>query len=361
MKVVFLGAAVSHLCNWLDAFVETGLEVVLVTLHRDRHSKPRFRCIDLSPQVKGKLSYFRALPIIRRTLALENPDLLVSYYASSYGALARLTGFQPRIVVTAGSDINFDPWRQPHLRILTSCALNGARGVVCWSPTMRDRLLALGVSGERIFELPRGIDLAAIPSHRAGFGPLRIVCARRLSPIFNHDVLLRACRTLMDRNVPFVLRLCNTGPELARIQKLAIGLGLQDAVSFLGEISHGDVLKLLADSDVIVSLSSKDGACASLFEAMASGCYPVASRIPANEAWVRNGDNGALVPLDNAASLADVLTHLASNPGERQRAAEVNRRFARNQLDVRVNTSRYRRYFESVAGVGTAELASVTS
>src|SRR5687768_13734270 len=101
LKILFLGPATAHLSNWLNSFVACNVDVTLVTLHRGSHFVHDFPCIDLSAQVRTKASYLLALPAVKSILQRERPDLLVSYYASSYGLLGRLTGFSPRVVVTA--------------------------------------------------------------------------------------------------------------------------------------------------------------------------------------------------------------------------------------------------------------------
>jgi glycosyltransferase involved in cell wall biosynthesis len=213
---------------------------------------------------------------------------------------------------------------------------------------MRERLVRLGVAKEQVFMLPRGIALDMIKPRRISNGALRVVCTRRFSKIFHHKMLLQACGLLRDRGVPFRLNFCGSGPEEFSIRNLVRDLGLVEEVTFLGELAYADVLNLLADSDVAVSLSSKDGASASLFESMAAGCYPVVSRIPANEVWISDGENGRLVTLGDIDGLADVLTNLANDRDELKRGSEVNRTMARGALDIRINTHRYIEFFASI-------------
>lgn len=350
MKVFFLGAGTPHLQNWLNAFVSAGLDVVLLTMHRDSHFKPAFRCIDLSNRIRGKLFYLSALPSIRSALITEQPDLLVSYYASSYGFLARLSGFTPRVVVAAGSDINVTSFGQAPKRLLARAALVGARSVVCWSPTMRSELLELGAAAENIFMLPRGIPLDAIPPRTATGPELVVACTRRFSRHFHHDVLLRACRIAKDRGKRIVLELCGSGPEEIGMRRLATEAGLDEIVRFHGDLPYHQVMCLLARSHVAVSLADTDGASASLFEAMAAGCYPVASDIPANRAWIEHGQNGSLVPHDDPHRVADILIELAANRDKLHEVCRANRQFAEQNLDIRVNTKKYVQHFSDLVG-----------
>jgi glycosyltransferase involved in cell wall biosynthesis len=61
---------------------------------------------------------------------------------------------------------------------------------------------------------------------------------------------------------------------------------------------------LLAQSDIYVSTSPYDGTSVSLLEALASGAFPIVTDIPSNREWITDGDNGFLVPIDEAWILA---------------------------------------------------------
>ena len=50
-------------------------------------------------------------------------------------------------------------------------------------------------------------------------------------------------------------------------------------------------------ADVYVSLAESDGTSIALLEALALGAVPVLSDIPANRAWVRDGETGGADPL----------------------------------------------------------------
>jgi glycosyltransferase involved in cell wall biosynthesis len=56
---------------------------------------------------------------------------------------------------------------------------------------------------------------------------------------------------------------------------------------------------------LFVSVPESDGTSVSLLEAMAAGCLPILSDLPANREWVEDGRNGLLV--DDLANLGTAL------------------------------------------------------
>jgi glycosyltransferase involved in cell wall biosynthesis len=70
---------------------------------------------------------------------------------------------------------------------------------------------------------------------------------------------------------------------------------------------------LLAKTDIYVSTSLYDGTSVSLLEALASGAFPVVTDIPSNREWITDGDNGFLVPIDEAGILASRILDAIRN------------------------------------------------
>ena len=352
MKLLFLGPATVHLANWINEFVLLGANATLITLHRDRHFECNATVIDLSRNVRGgwrKISYLSQLPEIGRLVREANPDVLVCYYATSYGLLGKLTRFKPRIVVAAGSDIHFRGSKRLLLEPIARYVIKGAAAVVCWSPAMKGRLVALGAEDSRLIVQPRGVPLGRF-SPAKGPGPVTtIACVRRFSPIFHHDTLIRACAILKQRGGSFRLVLCGDGPERARVEQLASDCGLEGEVEYAGHVSHREISAVLNRADIYVSLADTDGASASLFEAMAAGCYPIVSNIAANAAWIEDRRNGRLVAVDDHEGLAMAVEEAMRNPKELHRVGQINHAFAESQLDLQKNTAAFYALFERIA------------
>ncbi|GBG13303.1 uncharacterized protein NMK_0849 [Novimethylophilus kurashikiensis] len=71
-----------------------------------------------------------------------------------------------------------------------------------------------------------------------------------------------------------------------------------------------DIPKLLSEVDIACLPSYREGLPKSLLEAMAAGLPCVTTDVPGCREAVRNGDNGILVPPQNAESLSDALERL---------------------------------------------------
>jgi glycosyltransferase involved in cell wall biosynthesis len=102
-------------------------------------------------------------------------------------------------------------------------------------------------------------------------------------------------------------------------------MGFAGRVSFLGSLPLPEVAARLRDADIFITTSRSDGANLSLLEAMAAGCFPVVTDIPATRQWLEAGAEGIAVPLDDAVALAAAIIGAARDAARRERAREVNR------------------------------------
>src|SRR4030043_1273427 len=99
-----------------------------------RDSKP-FRNYSLK-----KLSYFKAIPRIRKIIKNYKPDLLHAHYATSYGLIGALSGFHPFIISVWGSDVYDFPYRSIFHKILLKHNLSKADIILSTSHAMADQV-----------------------------------------------------------------------------------------------------------------------------------------------------------------------------------------------------------------------------
>jgi glycosyltransferase involved in cell wall biosynthesis len=95
--------------------------------------------------------------------------------------------------------------------------------------------------------------------------------------------------------------------------------GLLGQVTFLGERSHLEAMRLLSRARIMVLPSRWEGLPVSVLEAMHRGIAVVASDVPGTDELVVEGETGFLVPPADAAAYADRIDRLLSDEGARRR------------------------------------------
>src|SRR5262249_52443611 len=149
------------------------------------------------------------------------------------------------------------------------------------SPQLAEELTALGVPANKFRIIPVGTDSMQF-SPRLGPrppGPPRIICTRKLDPLYDNFTILRALARRKADGLAFQARFVGGGGLEQQTRSAARDLGLDSCVEFVGNVAHEAVPDHLRWADVYVSASVADGAPSSLFEAMASGVFPVVSDI----------------------------------------------------------------------------------
>ena len=185
-----------------------------------------------------------------------------------------------------------------------------------------------------------GVDLDLYPPQPLPPGPpVFLLVARLLSAKGIREYA--AAAALLKREHPdarFVL----IGPHdsnpdaLADAEIAAFEAG--GAIEWLGPVE--DVRPHLADCHVYVLPSYREGTPRSTLEAMATGRAVVTTDAPGCRETVVEGVNGHLVPVGDAAALADAMRRLIDDPAQVASMGEQSLRIARERYDVhRVNAA----------------------
>jgi glycosyltransferase involved in cell wall biosynthesis len=104
-------------------------------------------------------------------------------------------------------------------------------------------------------------------------------------------------------------------------------------IEYLGET--GDVRPYIAQASVYVLPSYREGTPRSVLEAMAMGRPVITTDAPGCRETVREGVNGFLVPVKDAAALAGAMERFILEPGLVERMGLESRKIAEEKYDVR--------------------------
>ena len=165
----------------------------------------------------------------------------------------------------------------------------------------------------------------------------------------NQAMLLNAFAKAAKRRNGIRLRLIGDGPNRQALEQQAKALGIFDYVEFLG-IRH-DVPELLAKSDVFVLSSDTEGMPLSILEAFAAGLPVLSTDVSGSRDVVENGINGFIVPIGDAAEMADKMVCFAENTPLTETISVHNREYSK-EFDFDVMEGKYTELYYELLGEG---------
>jgi glycosyltransferase involved in cell wall biosynthesis len=252
---------------------------------------------------------FRPVPAVRRIMRSGAYDI-VHFHTKRAHALSAWLGRTPseqRRVVTRRMDYPLrGGWFDRHL--YNRCV----DGVVAISEPIAALLAAGGVDQKRIRVIASGVDPAPyenIPAPSGQRSPVVVGTVAALEARKGHRFLLEAAAELKRRGRSLTYRIAGDGSEKTALQDIALKLGVEREVEFVGFVS--DVAGFLASIDIFVLASMFEGLGVAAIEAMAAARPVVATAVGGLKDLVVEGETGFLVPPGDPMALAQALDGLA--------------------------------------------------
>jgi len=267
------------------------------------------------------------LPALRRaTREGRDFDLIDAHYFYPDGVAAVLLGLalrRPVVITARGSDLNVIAEYAVPRRWIAWAAAHAA-GLVTVSEALKERLVGVGVAGDRIEVLRNGVDLALFhPLPRSRSDRRRLLAVGNLVPLKGHLLLVEALALLPDAE----LVIAGAGPERGRLERRAAELAVADRLRLVGRVAQADLPALYGAADMLLLPSAQEGSPNVLLEAMACGTPVIAADIPGIDELVRSPDAGRLLRERSPEAIAEAVAALAAEPPDRARVRAYAERF----------------------------------
>ncbi|WP_035667812.1 glycosyltransferase [Flavobacterium sp. 83] len=333
-KILFLGESYrADAITWMNGLKEFG-DFEIITWELQTPSN----CIQ--NRILRIFEFELAIFKIRQLIKTQEPDMVIAERTTSYGFLAALSGLKPIAIAQQGKT---DLWPEksismPLKKLIQHYAFKKADLIHAWGPVMTISMKEANVDMNKVMVLPKGIDLEKFNNNNNA-NPAKIcaIVTRSLLPEYRHDIILKSFAILNQKGIDFVLTIIGNGTQLLALKELAKKLNIENKVNFTGRIPNTALPKLLQQSNIYISMPITEGVSASLFEAMATNCYPIVSDIEGNQSWIKHRENGQLISVDNIEMLADELIWAFENNKYRNEAVLKNRTFVEKNVDYNVN------------------------
>ncbi len=248
-----------------------------------------------------------------------------------------------------GTDVLIYPKKSMVLNWMAKFTLSKADMVTCDCRKVKKEILRLiDFPRDRIVVFPWGIDLKKF-NPRTTTGRIReelgwednlvVIHDRQFKEVYGVEYLVHAIPEVVEKIPKARFLFCGTGPLEKLMKEKTTRRGLSSYVHFAGSVRNEELPKYLNSADIYVSCSLSDGTSVCLLEAMACGLPVVVTDLPANLEWIRDEENGSVVPTGDSEILAQRIVNLLENEDLRKKFGERNIAIARKRADWEKNVS----------------------
>lgn len=298
-------------------------------------SHPRYLLIPkIGMTLAPFLMAFALYPILRRRLKNnEDFDLIDAHYFYPDGVAAAILGKllnKPVVITARGSDVHFIPnFYWPRKMIIW--AAKHAASVITVCQALKDELIVLGADPAKIHALRNGVDLAFFyPEERVqakqklNLTRSTLLSVGNLIELKGHHLIIEAMQNLPE----YELLIVGDGVEMARLKKLANDLNVSDRVTFLGAVTHDQLVTIYSAADLLVLASSREGWANVLLEAMACGTPVIATNVWGTAEVVTAPAAGMLIEERSAQAITDAVRVMEKNWPSRKETREYAEKFS---------------------------------
>ncbi len=287
-------------------------------------------------------------------------DVIHAHYAiphsiSAYLAKQMMTRPLPLVTTLHGTDITLVGAFE-EFNLLTRLALRASDRVTAVSEALaKETEDTFGTIDQGIKVIPNFIDPKiyspkeeAMARCREHFAP----CGEKvLAHISNFREVKRVVDVvkifaLVEKITPCCLLLVGDGPEMGRVGREVVRLGLEKKVQFLGK--QESVQEILHMTDVFILPSEKESFGLVALEAMACGIPVVASRVGGLPEVIQHGKTGFLAEVGDIQGMSEGVLKLLTNEALYKSFSTQAVAWAREAFPVERAVESYETVYESV-------------
>ena len=326
MKIIFLGEAGSiHTIRWVNSLSEKGIEVILVSLKGEVDTVGK-----INDNVKviylpfgTKLGYYLNIFAFKKIISKEKPDLINAHYASGYGTLGRLSGFNKKLLNVWGSDVYDFPNESKLKKRIIEKNLKNYTAIASTSYCMAEETKKyLENKSKEIFITPFGVDTEKFKNLNIEKkeNEITIGIVKTLTEKYGIEYLIKAIKELenilgIENYKKIKLLIYGKGELKNKLEDLTKELQIEDKVIFKGYISNEDVPKALNEMDIFVvpSILDSESFGVAAVEAMACEVPVIVSDADGLKEVVVNNETGFVIPKRSSKEIANKIKILIEN------------------------------------------------
>jgi glycosyltransferase involved in cell wall biosynthesis len=339
-KLLLVSSNTIHTYKYLQLVEDYFDEILLIT--NEKSTVYDFPTIELSFNLTIK-NLFATVKEIKKQINLFEPSVIHIHQSNSYALYTLLANKKetiPTVLTAWGSDVLLLPKTSFLLRKMVQFNLRKADFLTSDSTFMAEEMKKLVPLKNEILIANFGIDVTPLSCEKEN-----IVYSNRLhKKLYRVDKIIDAFVRFKKNEVSENWRLviAATGVETESLKQKVESLGLQNDIDFVGWIQKEENELWYSKAKIWVSIPESDATSISLLEAMACGCLPVVSDLPANREWIESGINGIVVEDLDSDFISEALTLNQST------AIDINKKRIEQDGTKESNRAKFLQLYQSI-------------
>jgi len=292
----------------------------------------------------------------------EGLDVLHAHYAVPHAVCAYLgrqvaASTKLRVVTTLhGTDITL-VGSDPSFRTMTRFGIDQSDGVTAVSEYLRKKTVEVFRPQRAIQVIPNFIDTERYAPRNGGGGCAKTQFAKKGEKILIHISNFRPSKRAEDavrvlaavrREVPSVLLMVGDGPERARTREIAVELGVERHVKYLGQLDAPEEVLQCGDLFLLPSANESFGLAA--LEAMSTGVPVIGTTAEGLPELIRDGKTGYLVTVGDVPAMARRTIEMLTDAKLHDAMAKESRRVAIEHYEASKIVPKYEEFYARVTG-----------
>lgn len=347
MRILYFSKSYSlHDYNFLNKISESNHEIFFLQLEKgstDFGKLPLPKYVEYvgylcekAPPIERTLELINLMPLLESFLKKVKPDLIHAGPIQSCGFLISLANFHPFLLMSWGSDILVDAFKDDTLKWITKYTLESSDCFICDCDAVRNLAKAITLYKDAdIIQFPWGIDLDKFkPANDTlklrnikDWGNSSILLSTRMwEPIYGINVLLKGFFEAFTYNSKLRLILLGDGSQASEIFEFIKENDLENVIYSPGIVSHDKLVDFFQSADIYISCSYSDGSSVSLLEAMGCGLPVIVTDMESNREWVNSNENGLLAVAGDPTAFAKAILEISNKSGEELNLVSKNNR-----------------------------------
>ncbi|HOS47727.1 MAG TPA: glycosyltransferase family 4 protein [Bacteroidia bacterium] len=294
-RLVLIGTSVVHTFKYLDLIQDYFDDILVITDKPKEGLKFRQEAFNFS--LKNPLQIIAGISRLKSLINDFNPTVVHVHQANScaFYAIKACKNNYPIIVTAWGSDILLTPQKGFLYKAMLKYILKNVKYFTSDSSSMAEVMWEYSAPAKpEILIANFGIDIEVkdLPKEKI------VYSNRQLTPLYRIDSIVTIFDKFYQSNNDgknWKLIIAATGSEETALKNRVSKLSCKGNVEFVGWVNKDENSELYAKSSIYISIPESDATSISLLEAMAAGCFPIVSNLPANKEWINDRENGIIV------------------------------------------------------------------